>query len=61
MEGFLWINAVLVVPGHAGRVVLFYVCDERFKDGVEGINPIDVSPIPNEDINQHVQRRLQYR
>ena len=49
MKGFLWVNTVLVIPGYARRVVLFYVCNQRFERGVEGVDPINMSAVPFEN------------
>ena len=45
VQGFDWINAI-VIPGHAGRVVLLNVHNKSFEDVVEGVYPFNVGMIP---------------
>ena len=45
VKGVGGVDAV-IVPGHAGWVVLLYVGGQGAKDLVEGLCPIDVSSVP---------------
>ena len=30
--------------------MLFYVCDQGIKDGIEGVDPVDMSPVSVEQV-----------
>ena len=51
-QGFLRVDALLVVPCYARWIMLFYVRDERLENAVESIDPFDVFSVSSTGISK---------
>lgn len=52
MQCILRVDAVLVVPSHTGRIVLFDICCQRLKYIVESIHPFDMLSVSRTGISK---------